>query len=68
MDTSKKIAGKVHTLFSRYGISMDDIASDLRGCLKMKNRVNCEVRSNPELCRSDLQSYSVSWGLLRAYP
>lgn len=33
MDTSKKIADKVHTLFSRYGIrsiSMDDIASDLR--------------------------------------
>ncbi|SEP43395.1 TetR/AcrR family transcriptional regulator [Mucilaginibacter sp. OK283] len=33
MDTSKKIANKVHNLFSRYGIrsiSMDDIASDLR--------------------------------------
>jgi AcrR family transcriptional regulator len=33
MDTSKKIADKAHSLFSRYGIrsiSMDDIASDLR--------------------------------------
>lgn len=33
MDIPKKIADKVHTLFSRYGIrciSMDDIASDLR--------------------------------------
>lgn len=33
MDISKKIADKVYTLFSRYGIrsiSMDDIASDLR--------------------------------------